>query len=44
MKDIAPARPYVPIVLIERYICDDSVLVVFTLETGEWFHVLTPYN
>ena len=44
MKPIALAKLYIPIVLIERYICDDSVIVVFTLETGEWFHVLTPYN
>mgnify|MGYP001596162574 CR=1 len=36
--------PFINIVLVERYLCSDSVVVVFTLETGEKFVILTPYN
>ena len=36
--------PYIQIVEIQRWLCRDSVLVVFVLETGEKFLILTPYN
>lgn len=34
----------IPVVLIERYLCQDSVVVVYTLDTGAYWVVLTPYN
>lgn len=36
--------PYQWIWLIERYLCQDSVLVVFTAANGTRLAVLTPYN
>lgn len=38
------SQPYQRVVLIERYRCLDSILVVYTTETGEWWYCLTPYN
>ena len=36
--------PYLRITEIQRWICRDSVIFVFILETGERFLILTPYN
>lgn len=36
--------PYQNIIVMERYVCRDSVVVVFTTETGYCWAVLTPFN
>lgn len=36
--------PYLWIVMIERVLCKDSVVIVYTVETGEKFVSLIPYN
>ena len=36
--------PYVNIITIERYVCRDSVVVVFTAENRYKWAVLTPFN
>ena len=36
--------PYLQIVEIQRWVCRDSVVVVFVLETGDKFVILTPFN
>ncbi|MGH9970329.1 MAG: hypothetical protein ACREBG_21410, partial [Pyrinomonadaceae bacterium] len=36
--------PYVNIIVIERYVCRDSVVVVFTAENRFRWAVLTPFN
>ena len=38
------AYPYLRIVEIQRWVCRDSVVVVFVVETGERFVILTPFN
>lgn len=37
-------EPYQQIIAIERYVCRESVVVVFTTETGYRWAVLTPFN
>ena len=37
-------EPYLQIVEIQRWVCRDSVVVIFVLETGDKFVILTPFN
>lgn len=36
--------PYLQIVAMGRYVCSDSIVVVFTAENGFRWAVLTPFN
>ena len=37
-------EPYLQIVAIQRWVLRDSVVVIFVLETGDKFVILTPFN
>ena len=36
--------PYVNIIAVERYVCRDSIVVVFTAENRWRWTVMTPFN
>ena len=36
--------PYLNIIAIERYVCQDSIVVVYSAENGYRWAVLTPFN
>lgn len=36
--------PYIPVVIIQRVICRDSVIIVIVGEDGSGFWSLTPFN
>lgn len=36
--------PYLWVTVIQRYICQDSIVIVFILEDGTFFTSLIPYN
>ena len=37
-------EPYLNVVAMGRYVCSDSVLVVYTCQNGFRWAVLTPFN
>ena len=41
---LALQPPYVNIIAVERYVCRDSIVVVFTAENWCQWTVLTPFN
>lgn len=37
-------EPYLQVIQIQRWLCRDAVVVVFLVENGARFVILTPYN